>query len=76
MTPRQTDETSEDDVQNQILQAIHEALNDSSEDETPLARMPQQAGSPQAHEQAGAADTRVELDRAEAYLRGPTAFSA
>jgi hypothetical protein len=75
MTPRQTDETSEDDVQNQILQAIHEALNDSSEDETPLARMPQ-AGSPQAHEQAGAADTRVELDRAEAYLRGPTAFSA
>jgi hypothetical protein len=82
MTPRLPPENPDDNVQSELLQAVHTALNDLAStndpaptndpvEEQPLAETRQDvrpALSPD--------ETEVEIDRFEAYLRGPTAFTA
>ena len=60
------------DLQSEILQTVHDTLNDTAPAEQQRPAPPaQDAQSPQASH-----ETAVELDRSEVYLRGPTAFSA
>jgi hypothetical protein len=72
MTPRQPPESPDDDMQSELLQAVHNALNDIKPVNDPVGQQPG-AGPRQA---APADETEVEIDRIEAYLRGPTAFTA
>ena len=70
MAPRQPPETSDDDEQIKHLQALHKALQESTAiDKLPVAEINQDAPHLASAEE-------VELDRMEAYLRGPTAFTA
>ena len=69
MTPRKPPEHPDDEMQDEILQAVHDALNDFAALSDPAAEQPL-AGTQHAE------DVAVEIDRIEAYLRGPTAFTA
>lgn len=76
MAPRQPPENPDDDVQSELLQVVHEALNDLAPvndpvEDQPLTEMQQDAQKPVSPD-----ETEVEIDRIEAYLRGPTAFTA
>jgi hypothetical protein len=67
-----------DDVEESLLQAVHTALNDAvivnaPADEEQPADTQDDVPPP---EEEPEDPTRVEADRIEAYLRGPTAFSA
>ena len=70
MAPRQPPESSDDDEQIKHLQALHKALQESTAvDKLPVAEIKQDAPHLATAEEA-------EIDRMEAYLRGPTAFTA
>lgn len=70
MAPRQPPESSDDDEQIKHLQALHKALQESTAvDKLPVAEIKQDAPHLATAEE-------VEIDRMEAYLRGPTAFTA
>ena len=77
MTPRHPPESLDDDEkQIKRLPAIHNALN-----YTPLVHGPADAQSRPGEEQDAPRlvkpeDVEVEIDRMEAYLKGPTAFTA
>ncbi len=71
MTPRQPPE-SPDDMQSEILQAVHNALNDITPVHDPANELPARETQPAKPSD----ETEVEIDRIEAYLRGPTAFTA
>ncbi len=76
MAPRKPLENPDDDMQSEILQAVHDALNDTSALNEPLEDLPVVATQQAAPHALKADDVEVELDRIEAYLRGPTAFTA
>lgn len=73
MTPRNPDEITEEEVQDKVLQAIHNALNVDMGD---IADPTQQKATALEKEPKKEHDVEVELDRVEAYLKGPTAFTA
>jgi hypothetical protein len=73
MTPRNPEESPEKITQDKVLPATNDALNENTDvpteparQNTPVLDAPQEA----------VPDTKVELDRIETYLRGPTVFSA
>jgi hypothetical protein len=73
MIPHQPHEAPEQAMQDEVLQAVHDALSEtapstSSESVKPVAETssPALLSSKEAEE----------LDRVEAYLKGPTAFTA
>lgn len=73
MSPRSPEESTEEDLQNKVLQAIQDAINEDKN--TPVAPVEQDVAAPD----TGAdqkLDTKVELDRVETYLKGPTVFAA
>jgi len=72
MTPRQPPESPDDDKQRDLLQAVHNALNNI----TPVTEQPVPEMEQDAPHLVKAEDVDVEIDRIEAYLRGPTAFTA
>jgi hypothetical protein len=72
MTPRQPPENPDDDVQSELLQAVHEALNDLAPINDPVEEQPLT----ETQQDVPPGETEVEIDRIEAYLRGPTAFTA
>ncbi|WP_243371281.1 hypothetical protein [Microvirga solisilvae] len=72
MTPRNPDASTEETVQEELLQAVHEALTDEAS--LHAAQAEQDASVPSVTKTEP--DTRVELDRVETYLKGPTVFSA
>ncbi len=75
MTPRKPPENP-DDMQSEILQAVHDALNDLTPLNDPAEDQPAAETQNAAPHTAKAEDVEVEIDRIEAYLRGPTAFTA
>ena len=76
MAPRQPPENPDDDRQSDLLRAVHRALNDAVPvnapvEEQPLTEMQQNLPEPESVD-----ETQVEIDRIEAYMKGPTAFTA
>ncbi|MEE1609721.1 hypothetical protein [Microvirga sp. CF3016] len=72
MIPRQPPESPDDDEQSELLQAVNAALNEITPINDPAEVQPVTET-----QQAKPSDeTEVEIDRIEAYLRGPTAFTA
>jgi hypothetical protein len=76
MAPRQPPENPDDDRQSDLLRAVHRALNDAVPvnapvEEQPLTEMQQDVSEPEVVD-----ETQVEIDRIEAYMKGPTAFTA
>lgn len=72
MTPRQPPESPDNDEQSEILQAVHKALNEIAPVNDPIEDQPLTET-----QQVEAVDKNdVEIDRIEAYMRGPTAFTA
>ena len=72
MTPRQPPESPDNDEQSEILQAVHKALNEIAPVNDPIDDQPLTET-----QQVEAVDKNdVEIDRIEAYMRGPTAFTA
>ncbi len=79
MIPRQPPEASEDDMQQEVLQAVHNALSEA--EPANLAEETQndpdlQSNIASLQVASETQDTEVEIDRAEIYRRGPTAFTA
>jgi len=72
MTPRKPPESPDEEMQSEILQAVHNALNDI----TPIHDPAQDQPAAEADQAKPSDETEVEIDRIEAYLRGPTAFTA
>ena len=75
MAPRQPPENP-DDVQSELLQAVNEALNDLAPVNDPVEDLPLTETQQAPQEPVSPDETEVEIDRIEAYLRGPTAFTA
>ncbi len=73
MTPRNPENSSDLYVQRKPLQGIHETLDDPTR--AAAVSQPHSAPVP-APRQDESADGKLALDRVEAYLKGPTAFSA
>lgn len=75
MSPRSPEERREDDVQDESLHAVHDAMS-----ETPIPEEAPVSQDGSAHtekaKQVQSIETTVELDRVAIYLKGPTAFSA
>ena len=76
MAPLQPPENPDDDRQSDLLRAVHRALNDAVPvnapvEEQPLTEMQQDVPEPEVVD-----ETQVEIDRIEAYMKGPTAFTA
>lgn len=73
MTPRNPEESPDETTQDKVLQVPHEARKD----EVNAQAKPVQRDEPVlvVHQEA-TSDTKVELDRVEIYLKGPTVFSA
>jgi hypothetical protein len=70
MAPRHPPESSDDDEQIKHLQALHKSLKESTAiDKLPVPEIKQD-------EPHLVTAEEVEIDRIEAYLRGPTAFTA
>jgi len=76
MAPRQPPENPDDDVQSELLQVVHEALNESAPMNDPVEDQPLTETQQAPQEPVSPDETEVEIDRIEAYLRGPTAFTA
>lgn len=76
MAPRKPLENPDTDIQSEILQAVHDALNDMTPLNEPAEDQPVPAARQAAPHALKAEDVEVEVDRIEAYLRGPTAFTA
>jgi hypothetical protein len=76
MSPRLPPESPDDDAQSELLQAVHQALNDLSPISDPAEELPLAEAQPDAQPSASPNENEVEIDRIEAYLRGPTAFTA
>jgi hypothetical protein len=76
MTPRLPPENPDDDVQSELLQAVHTALNDLAPINDPVEEHPVTEAQQDVKPSQSPDDTEVEIDRFEAYLRGPTAFTA
>ncbi|MCG7391838.1 hypothetical protein MHY87_02825 [Microvirga sp. ACRRW] len=72
MCARSPEESSEEKVQTKILQAIHDALDDTQSPAEPQHKDVPVSQTPQEK----LLDTKVELDRVELYLKGPTVFTA
>ncbi|MGO4386402.1 hypothetical protein AB4Y85_02600 [Microvirga sp. 2YAF29] len=75
MSPRSPDDTHEDDMQDKILHAVHNALDETHESQKEPASVDEEAPAEKA-KQVEFIETTVELDRVAVYLKGPTAFSA
>ena len=76
MTPRQPPECPDDDGQSALLQAVHDALNDTAPMNDPVEDEPATETQQNAPCRMKENEVDVEVDRIEAYLRGPTAFTA
>ncbi|WP_262296666.1 hypothetical protein [Microvirga sesbaniae] len=76
MTPRLPPENPDDDEQSELLQAVHRALNDLAPITDPVENLPLAEAKPDEPAVPSPDETEVEIDRIEAYLRGPTAFTA
>ncbi|MBQ0821038.1 hypothetical protein HPT29_006785 [Microvirga terrae] len=76
MTPRLPPENPDNDEQSELLQAVHRALNDLAPVNDPVEPLPVAPAKPDLHAAPSPDETEVEIDRIEAYLRGPTAFTA
>ncbi|QRM30717.1 hypothetical protein [Microvirga sp. VF16] len=76
MTPHLPPESPDDDVQSELLQAVHKALNDLTPINDPVEEQPLTETQQDVQPSASPDETEVEIDRIEAYLRGPTAFTA
>ncbi len=75
MTPRQPPDNANDSPQDESLPNDRDALDGSAPANDPAK--PRPTAERQDAAQPDHADrTQVEIDRIEAYLRGPTAFSA
>jgi len=73
MTPRNPEDSPEVDLQNRVLQDIRDTPNDDTHAAPACDPHSMPAATSQ---QESAVDTKLRLDRLEAYLRGPTVFSA
>jgi hypothetical protein len=72
MTPRHPPDRPDDDTPS----ALNPPAHDTPDDVTPENERPVRANKHDAAHGAEAEDRDDELDRIEAYLRGPTAFTA
>ena len=72
MTPRQPPERPDDDMQSELQQAVHNAPNDITPVKDPAEDRPDRKTQPAKPSD----EDEDEIDRIEAYLRGPTAFTA
>lgn len=73
MNPRKPGNGPREDVQNEVPQAIHEALDDGKHAPShpePVNLAPLKA------RQEETLNTQIEPDRVEVYLKGPTVFTA
>lgn len=73
MTPRNPEESSDMDLQNGALQDAHETINDTTH-AAPVSAV--RSTLPPASRPDEADDAKAARDRVEAYLKGPTVFSA
>ncbi|WP_114945373.1 hypothetical protein [Microvirga calopogonii] len=76
MSPRPPPESPDNDAQSELLQAVHNALNDLAPITDPTEEPPLAEAQPDAQPSPSSDETQVDIDRIEAYLRGPTAFTA
>lgn len=76
MTPRQPPESPDDDAQSDLLRAVHHALNEMTPVNDPVEDQPLTETQSDVLPPKSVDETEVEIDRIEAYLRGPTAFTA
>lgn len=78
MTPRQPPERPDDDGQSTFLQAVHDDPKDTKPVKDPADKQPVSENEKDASRlvKEDDVDVEVEDDRIEAYLRGPTAFTA
>lgn len=76
MSPRLPPESPDDDAQSELLQAVHSALNDFAPLTDPAEEQPLAETQPDAQLSPSPDETQVDIDRVEAYMRGPTAFTA
>ena len=76
MTPRLPPENPDDDEQSELLRAVHKALNDLAPMNDPVEEQPLTETQQGVRPALSPDETEVEIDRFEAYLRGPTAFTA
>ncbi|MBA1158425.1 hypothetical protein [Microvirga mediterraneensis] len=76
MSPRLPPESPDDDGQSELLQSVHDALNDLAPLTDPTEEQPLAETQPGAPASTSPDETQVEIDRVEAYMRGPTAFTA
>ena len=76
MTPRLPPENPDDDEQSELLRAVHKALNDLAPINDPVEEQPLTERQQDVKPSLSPDETEVEIDRIEAYLRGPTAFTA
>jgi hypothetical protein len=76
MTPRLPPENPDDDEQSELLRAVHKALNDLAPMNDPVEEQPLTERQQDVKPSLSPDETEVEIDRIEAYLRGPTAFTA
>ena len=81
MAPRQPPESPDDDKHSELLDAVHRALDDAVPmtdpvEDQPLAETQPDLPEPELPEPEIVDKTKVEIDRIEAYMKGPTAFTA
>ena len=76
MAPRQPPENPDDDRQSDLLRAVHRALNDAVPVDAPVEEQPHIEMQQDVPEPEVVDETQVEIDRIEAYMKGPTAFTA
>jgi hypothetical protein len=76
MTPRHPPESPDDDKQSELLRAVHRALNDITPVSDPAHEQPETGNDAPRLVKDHEVDAEAEHDRIEAYLRGPTAFTA
>lgn len=73
MSPRNPEEISDVDLQNEARQDIHGTTDHAPQAQPELKVYGPVAPSPRPDDRA---DTQTSPDRVEAYLKGPTVFSA
>ena len=76
MSSRHPPESPDDDKQSELLQEGHNALNDITPVNDHAEEQPAAENERDAPRLVKEDDAKAELDRMEAYLRGPTAFTA
>ncbi|MXQ10336.1 hypothetical protein [Microvirga makkahensis] len=73
MTPRNPEDSSKSDVESRSLQDLHDPLDGRSR----AAAAPEPDSPPvPALRQEESVEAKLTLDRLEAYMKGPTVFSA